>query len=132
MRRRIVFPMLLVLAATLARGSSSTDPVLTPLMIVQKMERAQAAVSIPNHVKRDYRLSRDGLYQELKDNGIHPRRYFYPLISDFPMYRGLPSAHRDNLPVATATAQKILCLPIYPGLDPEAIQKVVRLIAAAR
>jgi dTDP-4-amino-4,6-dideoxygalactose transaminase len=93
---------------------------------------------VPNYayfpilVEGDYPLSRDGLNQALKDHGIHPRRYFYPLISDFPMYRGLPSAHRDNLPVATATAQKILCLPIYPGLDIEAVQEVVRLIAAAR
>ena len=37
---------------------------------------------------------------------IHPRRYFYPLISDFPMYRGLPSAHGENLPVATVAAQQ--------------------------
>jgi dTDP-4-amino-4,6-dideoxygalactose transaminase len=93
---------------------------------------------VPNYayfpilVEGDYPLSRDGLNQALKDHGIHPRRYFFPLISDFPMYRGLPSAHRDNLPVATATAQKILCLPIYPGLDIEAIQEVVRLIGAAR
>jgi len=83
-------------------------------------------------VEIDYPLSRDGLYQALKDRNIHPRRYFYPLISDFPMYRGLPSAHRENLPVATAAAQKILCLPIYPGLDKETIQEVVRLIATAR
>ncbi len=33
------------------------------------------------------------------------------------MYRGLPSAHRDNLPVAAAIAQQVLCLPIYPDLD---------------
>ena len=58
MRTRIVLTMLLVLAATLARGSSSADPALTPLMSVQKMERAQAAVIIASHVKRDYQLSR--------------------------------------------------------------------------
>ena len=93
---------------------------------------------VPNYayfpilVEGDYPLSRDGLNQALKDHGIHPRRYFFPLISDFPMYRGLPSAHRDNLPIATATAQKILCLPIYPGLDIKAIQEVARLIGAAR
>ncbi|TMH15457.1 MAG: DegT/DnrJ/EryC1/StrS family aminotransferase [Betaproteobacteria bacterium] len=86
----------------------------------------------PIMVEGDYPLSRDGLNQALKDHGIHPRRYFFPLISDFPMYRGLPSAHRDNLPIATATAQKILCLPIYPGLDIKAIQEVARLIGAAR
>ena len=49
----------------------------------------------PILVEADYPISRDELYQKLKDNGIHPRRYFYPLISDFPMYRGLPSAHRE-------------------------------------
>ncbi len=86
----------------------------------------------PILVDGDYPLSRDGLYQALKDQNIHPRRYFYPLISDFPMYRGLPSAHRENLPVATAAAQKILCLPIYPGLDAETIGEIVRLIAVAR
>jgi hypothetical protein len=57
MRMRILLAALLVLACTLARGSSGSDPVLTPIVIVQKMEQAQAAVSIPRHVKREYRLS---------------------------------------------------------------------------
>lgn len=71
----------------------------------------------PILVEEDYPLSRDALYQKLKDNNIFARRYFYPLITDFPMYRGMPSARRENLPVATAVAQKVLCLPIYPNLD---------------
>jgi dTDP-4-amino-4,6-dideoxygalactose transaminase len=81
-------------------------------------------------VKADYPISRDDLYQKLKDNGIHPRRYFYPLISDFPMYRGLPSAQRENLPVATAAAQQVLCLPIYPDLDMSVVDEITRFIAA--
>ncbi|MGP0019947.1 MAG: hypothetical protein ACLPHP_15355 [Candidatus Sulfotelmatobacter sp.] len=48
--------MLLVLVVTLARGSSNSESDLNS--VVQKMERAQAAVTIPNHIKRDYRLSR--------------------------------------------------------------------------
>lgn len=84
----------------------------------------------PILVEASYPLSRDDLYQELKDIDIHPRRYFYPLISDFPMYRGLPSAHRENLPVATQAAQQILCLPIYPDLDMQVIDEVTSLIAA--
>ena len=84
----------------------------------------------PILVEASYPLSRDELYQKLKDINIHPRRYFYPLISDFPMYRGLPSAHRENLPVATQAAQQILCLPIYPDLDMLVIDEVTRLIAA--
>lgn len=84
----------------------------------------------PILVEGDYPISRDDLYWKLKDNGIHPRRYFYPLISDFPMYRGLSSAHRDNLPVSTATALQVLCLPIYPDLDMSMIDEVTHFIAA--
>ena len=65
----------------------------------------------------------------LKDKGIHPRRYFYPLISEFPMYRGLPSAHRENLPVATASALQVLCLPIYPDLEMSVVRKICNFIA---
>jgi dTDP-4-amino-4,6-dideoxygalactose transaminase len=84
----------------------------------------------PILVEADYPISRDDLYQKFKDNGVQPRRYFYPLISDFPMYRGLPSAHRDNLPVAAAAAQKVLCLPIYPDLEMAQIEIITRLLAA--
>jgi dTDP-4-amino-4,6-dideoxygalactose transaminase len=84
----------------------------------------------PILVEADYPISRDDLYQKLKDIGIHPRRYFYPLISDFPMYRGLPSAHRENLPAATVAALQVLCLPIYPDLEMSVIDEVTRFIAA--
>lgn len=84
----------------------------------------------PILVESDYPIGRDDLHQKLKDHGIHPRRYFYPLISDFSMYRGLPSAQQDNLPVAASTARKILCLPIYPALEIAEIETIARLIAA--
>jgi len=84
----------------------------------------------PILVEADYPIRRDDLYRKLKDNGIHPRRYFYPLISDFPMYRGLPSAHKENLPAATAAAQKVLCLPIYPNLEISVVDEVAEIIAA--
>lgn len=83
----------------------------------------------PILIDADYPISRDDLYQKLKDHGIHPRRYFYPLISDFPMYRGLPSSHRENLPVATTAARQVLCLPIYPDLDMSVVDEVIRFIA---
>lgn len=83
----------------------------------------------PILVRADYPLSRDALYQKLKDLGIHPRRYFYPLISDFPMYRGFPSATRANLPVATDAAQRVLCLPIYPDLEMAMVDRISAFIA---
>lgn len=83
----------------------------------------------PIMVRPDYPLGRDELYQKLRDNGIHARRYFYPLISDFPMYRGMPSAAHSNLPVAKKAADQVICLPIYPGLANEQIDFIVGLIA---
>jgi dTDP-4-amino-4,6-dideoxygalactose transaminase len=75
-----------------------------------------------------YLISRDALYQRLIDHGIFARRYFYPLISNFSMYRSLASAHHNNLPVATDAALKVLCLPIYPDLTPDEQLRVIDLI----
>jgi dTDP-4-amino-4,6-dideoxygalactose transaminase len=85
----------------------------------------------PVLVRPEYRLSRDELYRRLKANGIHARRYFYPLITAFPMYREMPSAARRNLPVATRVAGEILCLPIYPALPRTEQDRIVSLVAGA-
>ena len=82
----------------------------------------------PILVQPDYPLARDALFQKLRDHGIYVRRYFYPLISDFPMYRGLPSAAHGNLPVARKMAAQILCLPIYPGLPHDQVDRVLDLL----
>jgi dTDP-4-amino-4,6-dideoxygalactose transaminase len=84
----------------------------------------------PILVGDDYPLGRDGLYQKLRDAGIHARRYFYPLISEFPMYQGLPSSTPANLPKASAAARQVLCLPIYPALEQEHIDRIAALIRA--
>lgn len=84
----------------------------------------------PILVESEYPLSRDELYQKLKDDNIFARRYFYPLISEFPMYRGMTSAKRDNLPVANATANKVICLPIYPALTDEDLGRITNVIKA--
>ncbi|MEY2597983.1 MAG: UDP-4-amino-4-deoxy-L-arabinose--oxoglutarate aminotransferase n1 [Verrucomicrobiota bacterium] len=71
-----------------------------------------------------YPLSRDALFERLAEHEIHARRYFYPLITEFPMYRNLPSAARSRLPVAFRAAEEVMCLPMYPDL-PESVQDQV-------
>jgi dTDP-4-amino-4,6-dideoxygalactose transaminase len=83
----------------------------------------------PILIDADYPISRNDLYQKLKDLGINARRYFYPLISDFPMYKGLPSANHENLPFAAEAAAKILCLPIYPALTRDDIQRIISCLS---
>jgi dTDP-4-amino-4,6-dideoxygalactose transaminase len=86
----------------------------------------------PILVEPEYPISRDTLFQRMRDNGVLVRRYFYPLISDFPMYRGLTSASQSNLPVAAQAARRVLCLPIYPDLDPKEVVRIAHLIAEAK
>lgn len=75
-----------------------------------------------------YGMSRDGLYDKLKENDILARRYFYPLISEFATYRGLESANPASLPNAHKLANSVICLPIYAGLDNEAVSKIITAI----
>jgi dTDP-4-amino-4,6-dideoxygalactose transaminase len=95
-----------------------------------------AASTVANHayfpifVGPDYALTRDELHARLRDQGIVARRYFYPLIAEFPMYRGLPSAALDRLPVATELSRSVLCLPIYPDLDLATVDRISEIIAA--
>ena len=91
-------------------------------------ETAANYAYFPILVQPDYPLGRDELFNKLRDNNIYARRYFYPLISDFPMYRGMPSAAHANLPIARKVAQQVICLPIYPALAPEQVDFIVELI----
>lgn len=75
-----------------------------------------------------YGRSRDKLYDDLKRQNILGRRYFFPLISDFSTYRGLPSAHKGNLPVANHLADTVLCLPMHPALTDSDIERVLNVI----
>lgn len=78
--------------------------------------------------QKTYGMSRDELYFKLKEQGILARRYFYPLISDFSTYRGLPSATKENLPVATEMAREVICLPMHHSLSEEDVQRILELI----
>ena len=88
----------------------------------------------PVRVKPAFPISRDTLYQELRGLNILPRRYFYPLISEFPMYRGLASAKASGLPNAALAAQEVICLPMHPGLTTADVNYIcdgIESIAAA-
>lgn len=75
-----------------------------------------------------YGMTRDELYFKMKEHNVLGRRYFYPLISSFSTYRGLESANKDNLPIATQKADQVICLPMYYGLSDEDIKRIVLLI----
>lgn len=78
----------------------------------------------------EYGMTRDDLYFKMKERGVLGRRYFYPLISAFDTYRGLPSATIENLPNATRIANEVICLPIHQDLSAEDVERTIELITA--
>lgn len=75
-----------------------------------------------------YGRTRDQLYFDMKGADILGRRYFYPLISDFTTYRGLPSSARENLPVAYKKADSVICLPMSSNMTDEEVIRVIKSI----
>lgn len=78
--------------------------------------------------EENFGITRDQIYEKLKEYNIYTRRYFYPLISQFPTYRGLESASEKNLPIALKTSEKVLCLPVYSNLTFDETKRIANLI----
>ncbi len=58
----------------------------------------------------------------LNDNNIFPRRYFYPSLNTINYTKG------DSMPVSESIASKIMCLPLYVGLQKKELEQIVSII----
>jgi dTDP-4-amino-4,6-dideoxygalactose transaminase len=82
----------------------------------------------PILVEARYRETRDQLYARLAEHQVFARRYFYPLISNMPVYSDIASGSKDNLPLANLCAEQVLCLPISPDLTRDEVDLIASLI----
>ena len=73
-------------------------------------------------------VERDEIYDELKKNNVLSRRYFYPLVSNYEMYKNIETANPRRLPIANRIANQILCLPIYPQLTDSEVEFIAMVI----
>jgi len=78
--------------------------------------------------EKEFGKSRDDVYNLFREQNIFVRRYFYPLISRFPIYKGLISSAPQNLPVAETVSEQVLCLPIYPDLSFSDVGRIVKFL----
>lgn len=85
----------------------------------------------PVLVTDQVRLNRDQLLEEMRSQGIVPRRYFHPLIPEFQYYRSNPSADPCRYPVAARLSGQVLCLPIYPDLSRADVERISAVIRGA-
>ncbi len=74
----------------------------------------------------DFSCSRDQIFEELKKNGIHARKYFYPLTSNFRCYEG--HFIGKPTPVADYVAERVLTLPLYSDLNLDTVDNICEII----
>jgi dTDP-4-amino-4,6-dideoxygalactose transaminase len=60
--------------------------------------------------------------QKLNENDIYPRRYFYPSLHTLSYVKDV------QMPISEDISKRILCLPLYVGLDMVIINKICQLI----
>ena len=78
----------------------------------------------PIVISAPYPLSRDELFEKLKENNIFARKYFYPLMSDLSVYQQFKS----DTPNAKKLSEQVLCLPMYPALSIVESNYIVNII----
>lgn len=83
-----------------------------------------------NH--EDFGLTRDELYEKLKEYNIISRKYFYPICSNFQCYKVLPSASKENLPIAYQVAGEVLALPLHGRMSTADVEKICAIVKKIR
>jgi dTDP-4-amino-4,6-dideoxygalactose transaminase len=78
--------------------------------------------------EKEFGMSREALYNKLKEYNVVTRRYFYPLITDYACYRNV--SVKDPLTIARRVAAQILTLPIYDGLQLSEVEAICDIIGA--
>jgi dTDP-4-amino-4,6-dideoxygalactose transaminase len=72
--------------------------------------------------------SRDYVYHRFKEYNVFTSKYFFPLCSDYPCYKQIPSAHPSHLPVAQRVVKEVLVLPFYGGLSVDDTTKICEIL----
>ena len=95
-----------------------------------KLEAEKNYGYFPILVGDDYSLSRNELYECLRNKGIYTRKYFYPLTSEQACFK---NKYRDvDLKCTQELSNRILVLPLYEGLKSDIVQEIVGYIKNER
>lgn len=70
--------------------------------------------------------NRDKIMEELADENIYARKYFYPLINDYECYRNQYSS--KDTPIAKSISDNVLTIPMYSDLSIEEVDKICEII----
>ena len=81
---------------------------------------------------RLFPLTRNELFNKFQEENIFPRKYFYPLITDFSLYKGYNIISKHKIPNARKIADSVICLPLYPDLTEDDVSRVCEVIKKQR
>ena len=81
---------------------------------------------LPVIIEREYGMTRDQLYDELRQENIYARKYFYPITADQACFRN--KYKKEDLGIARELSEKVLILPFYEQLEMEQIDRIVKVI----
>lgn len=73
-----------------------------------------------------HRLTRDQVIEELKENGIMARKYFYPLTNEFECYKSLQK--EDETPIAKYISDRVITLPLYADLNLDEVDRICHIL----
>lgn len=89
-------------------------PVMRPTVNTDvRYNHAYYPVLLPSGAHRQQVVDR------MSGAGVFPRRYFYPSLSELPYVDG------GNAPTSCDYADRMLCLPLYSGMSPDEVTRVI-------
>lgn len=80
----------------------------------------------PIVITEKYPLTRDELFDKLKDNNVFARKYFYPIITDFNCYKNEYDSKKT--PIAKYISDRVITLPIYGDLDLDIVKEICNIL----
>lgn len=92
----------------------------------KNMDAVSNYAYFPIVIEDDYRLTRDAVYEKLRENNVYARKYFYPLTADQACFKN--KYKKVQLDYARKLSKEILTLPIYEGLEMEKVLSIIKLL----
>jgi len=97
---------------------------------IKFLERPSSARSnyayYPIVIEDTYLMNRDDLCAKFAEAEIFPRKYFYPIVTEFSCYKGIYGFPEDS--IAQDVSKRVLCLPVYDTLDLKSINRIIEII----
>jgi dTDP-4-amino-4,6-dideoxygalactose transaminase len=62
------------------------------------------------------------IQKKMNEQNIVPRRYFYPSLNT------ITYTHGASMPISESTSSRILCLPLFVGIDVESLSRICNIV----